>query len=75
MRSLMSVIGILLIILGIFGFSYKYFTYTSTEKIAEIGSVKVTADQEKEVFISPLVSTISLAAGVVLVLVGVTRRD
>ena len=74
MKTVISIVGTLLIIFGIIGFSYKYLSYTSTEKVAEIGSVKVTADQEKTIFISPTVSAIMLGAGLVLVIVGVSRK-
>jgi hypothetical protein len=63
MKSLVTIVGIILVIFGIIGFSYKYFSYTTNEKVAEIGSVQVTAEQEKVVFISPTVSAIMLAAG------------
>ena len=74
MKSILSIIGIVLIILGIVGFSYKYFTYTTDEKIAEIGTVRVTAEQEQTIVISPLLSGLTLAAGVLLVIVGFSRK-
>ncbi|EKD69867.1 MAG: hypothetical protein ACD_46C00712G0013 [uncultured bacterium] len=70
MKSLVTIVGILLIILGIAGFASKYFSYTTEEKIAEIGTVKITDQQENTVFISPLYSGLVLAAGVILVVVG-----
>ncbi|EKD70741.1 MAG: hypothetical protein ACD_46C00424G0005 [uncultured bacterium] len=74
MKSIISLIGVFLIILGIVGFSYKYFSYTTDEKVAEIGNVKVTAEKEKTIVISPLLSGASLAAGVVLLIVGMSRK-
>ena len=74
MKSIISLIGVFLIILGIVGFSYKYFSYTTHEKVAEIGNVKVTAEKEKTIVISPLLSGVSLAAGVVLLIVGMSRK-
>ena len=74
MKSVISLIGIFLIIVGIVGFSYKYFSYTTDEKVAEIGNIKVTTEQEKRVVISPLLSGASLAVGIVLVIVGMSRR-
>ncbi len=74
MKSLISVVGIILIIIGIFGFSYKYFTYTSNERVAQIGNVEITANQEKAVFISPVLSGLSLGVGIILVIAGISRR-
>ncbi|MFZ2315549.1 MAG: DUF3185 domain-containing protein [Gammaproteobacteria bacterium] len=74
MRSILTIIGTLLIILGIVGFSYKYLTYTSNEKLAQVGNVQITADTEKTVFVSPLFSVLSFAAGLVLVVVGISKK-
>ena len=74
MKTLISILGTVLIIFGIVGFSSKYFTYTTNEKIAEIGNLKVTANQENVIVISPMVSGIMLASGLILVIVGVSRK-
>ena len=74
MKAIVSIIGTVLIIFGIVGFSYKYFSYTTTENIAQIGNVKLTSENEKVVRISPTLSAIMLGVGIVLVIVGVTRK-
>jgi hypothetical protein len=74
MKNIISILGALLIILGIIGFTYKYYTYTTTEKVAEIGNVKITAQEDKVIFLSPTVSAIMLISGLILVVVGVTRK-
>ena len=40
------VIGIVLILLGIVALSYNRITYTSKEKIVEIGPLQATAEKE-----------------------------
>lgn len=74
-NSIVSLIGALLIVLGIIGFSYKYYTYTTNEKVAEIGPIKVTAEKEKAVVIPPVLSGLSVAAGIILIVVGVRNRN
>jgi hypothetical protein len=74
MKKLISIIGAILIILGIFGFSYKYFSYMTNEKVLEVGNVKVTAETENVIMITPLVSAIMLGTGIVLVIIGVSRK-
>lgn len=54
MRSFVNVAGIMLIIFGIAVLGYKSFTYTENQKIAEIGSLKITADTQKTVYFSSL---------------------
>ena len=64
------IVGILLILLGIVGLSYNRITYTTKEKIVEIGPITATADKEKTVALPPLVGIAALASGVVLLVVG-----
>jgi hypothetical protein len=64
------IIGIVLILLGIVGLSYNRITYTSKEKIAEIGPFTATAEKEKSIPLSPVLGGLALAAGVGLVAVG-----
>ncbi|OGT36486.1 MAG: DUF3185 domain-containing protein [Gammaproteobacteria bacterium RIFCSPHIGHO2_12_FULL_37_14] len=75
MKSTISFVGIVLIIIGIVGYSYKYFTYTTNEKVAEIGSIQVTTEQEKAIIIPPALSGLSLAAGIILVIIGISRKS
>ena len=64
------VVGIVLILLGIVGLSYNRITYTSKEKIVEIGPFTATAEKEKSIPLSPVLGGLALAAGVGLVAVG-----
>jgi len=74
MKTIVSIIGTVLIIFGIIGYSYKYFSYNTNENVAQIGNVKVTAEKENVVFISPLASAIMVGAGIILVIVGMSRK-
>jgi len=66
MKAIINVFAILLIIFGIASLAYNGFTYTSREKVVEIGSLEVSADTQKTVYLSPTVGGIALAVGVVL---------
>jgi uncharacterized membrane protein HdeD (DUF308 family) len=70
MKSITSIIGIILIILGIVSLGYQGFSYTQREKVAQIGDLQVTADTQKTVFLPPIVGIAALVAGLVLVVVG-----
>lgn len=74
MRPFITLIGVVLLIIGMAGFSYKYFTYTTEEKVAQIGDVKISATNEKAVIIPPLLSAGLVVGGLILVVVGVTNR-
>ena len=66
----MVLVGILLILLGIVALSYNQITYTTEEKIAEIGPLKATAEKEKSIPLPPLLSGAAVLAGIGLIAVG-----
>ncbi len=70
MKSLISVVGILLIVVGITTLAYQGFTYTKHEQVAQIGDLKITADTEKTIHFPPILGGLSLVAGIVLVVIG-----
>jgi len=56
-------IGIALIILGIVALAYQGITYTTREKIVDIGPLQATAEKEKTVPLPPLLGGLALALG------------
>ena len=64
------VIGLVLILLGIVALSYNRITYTTKEKIVEIGPLQATAEKEKSIPLPPLLGGLALVAGVGLIAVG-----
>lgn len=69
-----TLVGIALIVLGIVAFAYQGISYTSREKIIDIGPLQATADTQKTIPLSPLLGGLALAGGIVLVVVG-TRKS
>jgi uncharacterized membrane protein HdeD (DUF308 family) len=69
----MTLIGIALIILGVIALAYQGITYTTREKIVDVGPLKATVDKEKTIPLPPVVGVMALAGGVVLVIVGVRK--
>ena len=68
-----TLVGIALIVLGIVAFAYQGITYTSREKIIDIGPIQATADTQKTIPLSPLFGGLVLAGGIVLVIVGARK--
>jgi len=62
--------GITLIMLGILGLSYNRISYTSKEKILDIGPIEATAEKEKSIALPPLLGGLVLVAGIGLVAAG-----
>ncbi|KFO66476.1 membrane protein [Smithella sp. SCADC] len=65
-----TMLGIILIVIGIFIFAYQGFTYTTREKIVDIGPIHMTAERTRTVPLPPIVGGISLVGGIVLLVVG-----
>ena len=69
-----TIVGIALIVLGVLALAYQGITYTTREKVVDIGPLKITADKEKTIPLPPILGTLALTGGIVLVIVG-TRRS
>ena len=73
MRNPITLVGIALVLLGIVAFVYQGITYTSREKIIDIGPIQATADTKKTIPLSPLLGGLALVGGIVLVVVGAKK--
>ena len=69
-----TVIGGILILLGIVGFAMGGFSFTHEKKDVNLGPVQVSHEQKKTVPIPPVLSTIALIGGIGLVVVGVRGK-
>ena len=63
-------IGVLLIVLGAAALFYKSFSYKSEETVLQIGSLKATAETEKNVPIPNILGIVAIVAGVMVIAVG-----
>jgi len=66
----MTLIGIILIVLGVVGLVYGGITYTSSKNVVEVGSMRVSVDEKRQIPLSPIAGAVAVAAGVVLIVVG-----
>jgi hypothetical protein len=65
-----SLIGIVLIVLGVVGLALGGFNYTKREKVVDIGPIEATAERHERIPVSPIAGGLALAAGVVLLVAG-----
>lgn len=68
-----AVVGIVLIVLGLFALVYQGFSYTKREKVIDFGPIEATATTHKTVPIPPVAGVLAVVAGIVL-LVTASRR-
>ena len=73
MKSPVIVIGVVLIVLGVIALAYQGITYTTHEKVLEVGPLKATAEKQHTIPLPPVLGGLALAAGVVLVIAGSRR--
>lgn len=65
-----TLIGIILIVIGIVAFAYQGITYTTREKVIDIGPIQMTAEKTKTLPLPPLVGGVALVGGIALLVMG-----
>jgi hypothetical protein len=69
-----TIIGILLIVLGIIGYATGGLTFTHEKKVVDAGPLQISHKTQDTLPLSPILSTVSLIAGIALVVVGTKAR-
>ena len=70
---MVKLLGVVLIVLGLIALVYEGITYTTREKILDLGPLKAEVKREKTIPLSPVVGVVAVGAGVVLLLIGGRR--
>ena len=68
-----SIVGILLIVLGVIAFAYQGISYTTTEKAVDLGPLQITAEKTHTLPLPPIVGGIALVGGILLLATGAKR--
>jgi len=68
-----SILAIVLIVAGVAAIAYQGFSYTTREKVIDIGSVQVTADRTRSVPVPPILGAIAIMGGVLLLALGARK--
>lgn len=61
-----KILAIALIAIGIIAFAYQGISYTSRDKIVDLGPLHVTAERSHTLPLPPIVGAIALAGGIAL---------
>ncbi len=65
--------GIVLIVLGVLILTYHGITYTTRQKVFQVGPLEATRKTEKTVPLPPILGGLVLAGGIALVILGVKK--
>jgi hypothetical protein len=68
-----TILGMALILLGLVAFAYQGITYTTREKVIDLGPLQATVDTKKTLPLPPLVGGLALVSGIVLLIVGARK--
>ncbi len=66
----MKLIGVVLIVLGVAALAFGGFTYTTRDRVVDLGPVKVDADKQHSLPVAPIAGVAAVVAGLVLVVSG-----
>jgi hypothetical protein len=69
----LAIVGVLLILAGIAGLVVGRFTYTTEEKVLEVGPLVATAEKEHSIRVPDIAGIVAVIAGGVLVVVSRRR--
>ncbi|MFA6283166.1 MAG: DUF3185 domain-containing protein [Desulfurivibrionaceae bacterium] len=65
-----TVLAIMLIAIGILALTYQGITYTTQEKVVDLGPIQMTAEKQKTLPLPPVVGIVTLVGGIVLLVLG-----
>jgi len=74
MKGPLTIIGIVLLVLGLISFAYQGITYTKSEKVLEVGPITATKETKKTIPLSPVVGGAAVLGGIVLLVAGSRSR-
>ncbi|MCB0718292.1 MAG: DUF3185 domain-containing protein [Bacteroidetes bacterium] len=64
----LAIVGMLLIVLGIGALVYGGISYTTDEKVLDVGPLEAEVEKEHNIPMSPLLGFVAIAAGGVMLL-------
>lgn len=70
----LTLIGIVLIMVAIAAFAYQGISYTTREKVVDIGPLHMTAEKTRTLPLSPIVGGFALLGGIALLIMESKKR-
>jgi drug/metabolite transporter (DMT)-like permease len=68
-------LGMILIVLGLLGLVWGGFTYTTSEKVFDVGPIHATREKTHNVPVAPIAGALALLGGIVLLVAGRKEHD
>ena len=67
-------LGLVLVVFGLVSLAYQGVTYTTREKVFDIGPISATTERTKRIPLPPLAGIAVASVGVILVIAGARKR-
>jgi hypothetical protein len=71
---MLKLIGVLLIVFGVVALAVGGISYTTREKVLDIGPIEATTEKQRTIPLSPIVGIAAVAGGIALVVAGSRTR-
>lgn len=65
-----ALLAVILIATGIMAFAYQGFTYTTREKVIDLGPIQMTAEKKRTIPLPPILGAVALLSGIILLVKG-----
>jgi hypothetical protein len=65
-----TILGTALIILGVIAFAYQGISYTTRQKVIDVGPLQATVDNKETIPLSPVVGGLAIVGGIALLIIG-----
>ena len=69
-----TLVGILLIVLGVTSLAFPGITYTRHRKVVDLGPIHATTETKERIPLPPILGGIALVGGISLVIVGARQK-
>ena len=70
----MKIIGMVLIVFGVLALAFGGFSYTTRERVVDLGPLKVDADKQHSLPVAPIAGVAALVGGIAMVVAGGKSR-
>ncbi len=71
----MRILGIVLIVVGLLAVALPYLTFTTKEKVLDIGPIEAVAEKQERIPLSPIVGLVVFLAGTGIVIASVVKKS
>ncbi len=71
--KIITILGAVLIVLGVIGLVYGGITYTSGKDVVDMGPLHVEVDQQRRIPVTPIAGALAIVVGAVLIFAGGRR--